>query len=118
MNKKRKISSLYQAAFIIGLVLLMLLGTAKVRAASFTEITDSACLHAYPLSKKAFPIYSDHEMTSVAGKGTYKEYKIVKFFGNTMQLVYKAEDRTRKNGYASASCFLQQPSGKKRRNVT
>ena len=84
MNKKRKISSLYQAAFIIGLVLLMLLGTVKVRAASFTEITDSACLHAYPLSKKAFPIYSDHEMTSVAGKGTYKEYKIVKFFGNTM----------------------------------
>ena len=42
MNKKRKISSLYQAAFIIGLVLLMLLGTVKVRAASFTEITDSA----------------------------------------------------------------------------
>ncbi|MEI3437970.1 MAG: hypothetical protein V8Q83_07215 [Blautia sp.] len=113
MNKKRKISTLYQAAFIIGLTILMLLGTAKVRAASFTEITDSACLHAYPLSKKAFPIYSDHEMTSVAGKGTYKEYKIVKFFGNTMQLVYKAEDRTRKNGYASASCFLQQPSGKR-----
>lgn len=113
MNKKRKISSLYQAAFIIGLVLLMLLGTAKVRAASFVEITDSACLHAYPLSQKAFPIYSDHEMTSVAGKGTYKEYKIVKFFGNTMQLVYKAEDGTRKKGYASASCFLQQPSGKR-----
>ena len=53
MNKKRKISILYQAAFIIGLALLMLLGTAKVRAASFTEITDSACLHAYPLFSAA-----------------------------------------------------------------
>lgn len=113
MSKKRKISVLYQAAFVIGFVLLMVLGTVRVKAASFEEITESACLHAYPLSKKAFTIYSDREMTSAAGKGTYKEYKIVKLFGNTMQLVYKAEDGTRKRGYVSAEKFLQQPSGKR-----
>ena len=79
MNKKRKISTLYQAAFIIGLTILMLLGTAKVRAASFTEITDSACLHAYPLSKKAFPIYSDHEMTAWQERVLIKNTRLSSF---------------------------------------
>ena len=113
MNKKRKIGSVYRAVLIIVFLLLMSAGTARVSAASFEEITESASLHAYPLSRKAFTIYSDREMTNAAGKGTYKEYRIVKLFGDTMQLVYRSQDGTRKKGYVSSDCFLQQPAAKR-----